>query len=95
MAFSFLFLPSLFFPFFSFLHPFVCQRHAPRGAVRTETRRQKRRTSKHRERSNRRDEGEIRDGGSENVNNRAIAFRLHAQMNYDNNNNNNNHVTAR
>ena len=55
-------------------------------AVRTETRRQKRRTSKHRKRRNRRDEDEIRAWGSENVNNRAIAVRLHAQMIYNNNN---------
>ena len=55
--------------------------------MRTETRRQKRRTSKHRKRSNRRDEDEIRAWGSENVNNRAIAVRLHAQMIYNNNNN--------
>ena len=56
--------------------------------MRTETRRQNRRTSKHRKRRNRRDEDEIRAWGSENVNNRAIAVRLHAQMIYNNNNNN-------
>ena len=54
--------------------------------MRTETsyRRQKRRTSKHRKRRNRRDEDEIRAWSSENVNNRAIAVRLHAQMIYNN-----------
>ena len=46
----------------------------------------KRRTSKHRKRRNRRDEDEIRAWGSENVNNRAITVRLHAQMIYNNNN---------
>ena len=56
--------------------------------MRTESRRQKRRTSKHHKRRNRSDEDEIRAWGSDNVNNRAIAVRLHAQMIYNNNNNN-------
>ena len=67
------------------LHPQPPQRFTPRSVVRTETRRQKRRDSKHRKRRNRRDEDEIRALGSDNVNIRAIAARLHGQMIYNNN----------
>ena len=56
----------------------------PEGAVKTETRRQKRRTSQHRKRRNRGDE-DATAWSSKNVNSRVIAFRLHAQMNYNSN----------
>ena len=49
--------------------------------------REKRRTSQHRKRRNQGDEDAIRASGLKNVSSRAIAFRLHAQMNYNNNNN--------
>ena len=52
----------------------------------TATKPQKRRTSQHRKRRNRRDEDAIRAWGSKNVNSRTIPFRLHAQVNYNNNN---------
>ena len=58
--------------------------------MKTETEQQKRRTFQHRKRRNRGDEDAIRAWSPKNVNSRATAFRLHAQMNYDNNNNNNN-----
>ena len=54
------------------------KKYAPRDAVKTETRRQKRRTSQHRKRRSRGDEDEIRAWSPENVNSRAIAVRLHA-----------------
>ena len=104
LSFSFPFLSFLSFPVLSFLFLFLpslsfhapdlafelldTRKYAPRDAVKTETRRQKRRTSKYRKRRNRGDEEKIWARSSENVNSRAIAVRLHAQMNYNNNNNN-------
>ena len=101
LCFSFLFLsflPCSLFPFpfpssLSFHAPDLAfelldtRKYAPRDAVKTETRRQKRRTSKHRKRRNRGGEEKIWARSSENVNSRAIAVRLHAKMNYNSNNN--------
>ena len=55
--------------------------------MKIETKRQKERTSQHRMRRNRRDEDVVRAWSPKNLNSRAIALRLHAQiMNYNNNN---------
>ena len=58
------------------------RKHPLEGAVKTEIKRQQRRTSQHRKRRNRGDENTIWAWSPKNVNSRAIAFRLHAQMNY-------------
>ena len=87
---------------FSFSFPFSSQHVTPplkpldtkkhtRGCydhvMKTKTRRQKRRTSQHRRKKKperRKSDTSLRP---KNVNSRAIAFRLHAQMIYNNNNN--------
>ena len=61
-------------------------KHPLEGAVKTEIKRQKRRTSQHRKRRKRGDGNTIRAWSPKNGNSRAIAFRLHAQTNHNNNN---------
>ena len=95
-SFAFLFLFLFFFCIFrlsfifsSLLQPRLLNYWTPGDAhqrVLGQKRRQKRRTSQHRKGRNRGDEDAIRFESPKNLNNHAIAFRLHGHMNYNKNN---------
>ena len=82
----------LLFPLLSYVYPHLIN-HWP-GHQETPSRgrcedRNQATKEEDRKRRNRGGENTIRAWSPKNVNSRAIAFRLHAQMNYNNNNNNN------